>query len=206
MLSYDVSLKKAIDAINKGLETLQNLEWASNSVSRMPEEIVKEYTASDPTYLVNEIFDISESGKYQIQFSGKGISAYTIKSSTTNKVVYTERELDDSYTTSELIIGKGDQIYINASPDSGAFIVVRIIRKCTLLDLIQEMLATYAITRRAINARIDNLIATAGEEGLPTELLDLRVNYDGEIFTTAQQRFFALEKRVKIMEEAQQQQ
>lgn len=201
MLDYNASLKQAIEEINKGLEMLQNLTWTANSVSRMPEEIVKEFVANDPNYLLNKLFTIEESGKYRLEISGKGKSAYTIKSPQTGKVIYTEKDINDSYKTSDLILSKNDELYVHGSPDSGQYIIIRIVRVCTILELIQEMLATYSKTQRAINARIDNLIATAGTEELPTELLDLRVNYNGDKFTTAQQRFFDLEKRVKILEE-----
>lgn len=201
MLDYNASLKQAIEAINKGLEQLQSLTWTANSVSRMPEEIVKEFVANDPDYLLNKLFTIEESGKYRLEISGKGKSAYTIKSPQTGKVVYTEKDINDSYNTSDLILSKNDELYVHGSPDSGQYIIIRIVRVCTILELIQEMLATYAKTQRAVNARIDNLVATAGIEELPTELLDLRVNYNGDKFTTAQQRFFDLEKRVKILEE-----
>lgn len=201
MLDYNASLKQAIEEINKGLEMLQNLTWTANSVSRMPEEIVKEFVANDPDYLLNKLFTIEESGKYRLEISGKGKSAYTIKSPQTGKIVYTERDINDSYKTSDLILSKNDELYVHGSPDSGQYIIIRIVRVCTILELIQEMLATYAKTQRAVNARIDNLITTAGTEELPTELLDLRVNYNGDKFTTAQQRFFDLEKRVKILEE-----
>lgn len=201
MLDYNASLKQAIEEINKGLEMIQNLTWTANSVSRMPEEIVKEFVANDPDYLLNKLFTIEESGKYRLEISGKGKSAYTIKSPQTGKIVYTEKDINDSYKTSDLILSKNDELYVHGSPDSGQYIILRIVRVCTILELIQEMLATYAKTQRAVNARIDNLIATAGTEELPTELLDLRVNYNGDKFTTAQQRFFDLEKRVKILEE-----
>lgn len=201
MLDYNASLKQAIEEINKGLEMLQNLTWTANSVSRMPEEIVKEFVANDPDYLLNKLFTIEESGKYRLEISGKGKSAYTIKSPQTGKIVYTERDINDSYKTSDLILSKNDELYVHGSPDSGQYIIIRIVRVCTILELIQEMLATYTKTQRAVNARIDNLVATAGTEELPTELLDLRVNYNGDKFTTAQQRFFDLEKRVKILEE-----
>lgn len=199
--NYNASLKEVIDAINKGLEMLQNLTWTANSISRMPEEIVKEFVANDPDYLLDKLFTIGESGKYRLEISGKGKSAYTVKSPQTGKVIYTEKDIDDSYKTSDLILSKNDELYVHGSPDSGQYVIIRVIRVCTILELIQEMLATYAKTQRAVNARIDNLIATAGTEELPTELLDLRVNYNGDIFTTAQQRFFDLEKRVKILEE-----
>lgn len=201
MLDYNASLKQAIEEINKGLEMLQNLTWTANSVSRMPEEIVKEFVANDPDYLLDKLFTIGESGKYRLEISGKGKSAYTVKSPQTRKVIYTEKDIDDSYKTSDLILSKNDELYVHGSPDSGQYIIIRIVRVCTILELIQEMLATYAKTQRAVNARIDNLVATAGTEELPTELLDLRVNYNGDKFTTAQQRFFDLEKRVKILEE-----
>lgn len=201
MLDYNASLKQAIEEINKGLEMLQNLTWTANSVSRMPEEIVKEFVANDPDYLLNKLFTIEESGKYRLEISGKGKSAYTIKSPQTGKIVYTEKDINDSYKTSDLILSKNDELYVHGSPDSGQYVIIRIVRVCTILELIQEMLATYSKTQRAVNARIDNLIATAGTEELPTELLDLRVNYNGDKFTTAQQRFFDLEKRVKILEE-----
>lgn len=201
MLDYNASLKETIEAINKGLEQLQSLTWTANSVSRMPEEIVKEFIANDPDYLLNKLFTIEESGKYRLEISGKGKSAYTIKSPQTGKIVYTEKDINDSYKTSDLILSKNDELYVHGSPDSGQYIILRIVRVCTILELIQEMLATYAKTQRAVNARIDNLIATAGTEELPTELIDLRVNYNGDKFTTAQQRFFDLEKRVKILEE-----
>lgn len=201
MLDYNASLKQAIEEINKGLEMLQNLTWTANSVSRMPEEIVKEFVANDPDYLLNKLFTIEESGKYRLEISGKGKSAYTIKSPQTEKIVYTEKDINDSYKTSDLVLSKNDELYVHGSPDSGQYIIIRIVRVCTILELIQEMLATYSKTQRAVNARIDNLIATAGTEELPTELLDLRVNYNGDKFTTAQQRFFDLEKRVKILEE-----
>lgn len=202
MLDYNASLKQAIEEINKGLEMLQNLTWTANSISRMPEEIIKEFIANDPDYLLDELFTIRESGKYRLEMLGKGKSAYTVKSSQTGKVVYIEKNIDNSYKTSDLILSSGDELYIHGSPDSGQYIIIRVVRICTILELIQEMLATYAKTQRAVNARIDNLIATADIEGLPTELLDLRVNYDGETFLTSQQRFFALEKRMKIIEEA----
>lgn len=201
MLDYNASLKQAIEAINKGLEQLQSLTWTANSVSRMPEEIVKEFVANDPDYLLNKLFTIEESGKYRLEISGKGKSAYTIKSPQTGKIVYTEKDINDSYKTSDLILSKNDELYVHGSPDSGQYVIIRIVRVCTILELIQEMLATYAKTQRAVNARIDNLVATADTEELPTELLDLRVNYNGDKFTTAQQRFFDLEKRVKILEE-----
>lgn len=201
LLNYNASLKEAIDVINKGLEMLQSLTWTANSVSRMPKEIVKEFVANDPDYLLNKLFTIEESGKYRLEISGKGKSAYTIKSPQTGKVVYTEKDINDSYKTSDLILSKNDELYVHGSPDSGQYIIIRIVRVCTILELIQEMLATYSKTQRAVNARIDNLIATAGTEELPTELIDLRVNYNGDKFTTAQQRFFDLEKRVKILEE-----
>lgn len=201
MLDYNASLKETIESINKGLEQLQNLTWTANSVSRMPEEIVKEFVANDPDYLLNKLFTIEESGKYRLEISGKGKSAYTIKSPQTGKIVYTEKDINDSYKTSDLVLSKNDELYVHGSPDSGQYIIIRIVRVCTILELIQEMLATYAKTQRAVNARIDNLIATAGTGELPTELLDLRVNYNGDKFTTAQQRFFDLEKRVKILEE-----
>lgn len=201
MLDYNASLKETIEAINKGLEQLQSLTWTANSVSRMPEEIVKEFIANDPDYLLNKLFTIEESGKYRLEISGKGKSAYTIKSPQTGKIVYTEKDINDSYKTSDLILSKNDELYVHGSPDSGQYIIIRIVRVCTILELIQEMLATYTKTQRAVNARIDNLVATAGTEELPTELLDLRVNYNGDKFTTAQQRFFDLEKRVKILEE-----
>lgn len=201
MLDYNASLKQVIEEINKGLEMLQNLTWSANSISRMPEEIVKEFVANDPDYLLDKLFTIEESGKYRLEISGKGKSAYTVKSPQTGKVIYTEKGIDDSYKTSDLILSKNDELYIHGSPDSGQYIIIRVVRVCTILELIQETLATYAKTQRAVNARIDNLIATAGTEELPTELLDLRVNYNGDTFTTAQQRFFDLEKRVKILEE-----
>lgn len=198
---YDASLKDVIDAVNAGLEMLDNLTWAGNSISRMPEEVVQEFVANDPNYLLDKLFTIQESGKYRLEISGKGKSAYTVKSPQTEKVVYTEKDIDDSYKTSDLILSKNDELYIHGSPDSGQYIIIRIVRVCTILELIQEMLAQYAIVQRAVNARIDNLIVTAETEGIPTELLDLRVNYDGKTFLTAQQRFFDLEKRVKILEE-----
>jgi hypothetical protein len=206
MLNYNASLKEAIDAINQGLEQLQQLTWTGNSISRMPEEIVKEFTASDPNYLLDELFTIEESGKYRLEISGKGKSAYTVKSPQTGKVVYTEKDIDDSYKTSDLILGKGDELYVHGSPDQEQYIYIKVIRVCTILELIQEMLATYAITQRTVNARIDNLLSAKSEETedenfLTQLVLDLRVNYDGDLFLTPQQRFFALEKRVKMLEE-----
>ena len=203
MLDYNASLKQAIEEINKGLKMLQNLTWTGDSISRMPEEIIKEFVANDPNILLNEIVSIDYSGKYRLEISGKGKSSYTVKSPQLNKVVYTERDINDSYKTSDLLLSKGDELYVHGSPDSGQYIIIRVIRVCTLLEIIQEMQNTYAKTQRNVNARIDNLIATAEIEGLPTELLDLRVNYNGKTFTTAQQRFFELEKRVQILEESE---
>lgn len=203
MLNYNASLKEAIDTINKGLEQLQNLTWTGDSISRMPEEMIKEFVANDPNILLNKIVSIDYSGKYRLEILGKGKSSYTVKSPQLNKVIYTERDINDSYKTSDLLLSKGDELYVHGSPDSGQYIIIRVIRVCTLLEIIQEMQNTYAKTQRNINARVDNLIATAETEGLPTELLDLRVNYNGKTFTTAQQRFFDLEKRVQILEKSE---
>lgn len=203
MLNYNASLKEAIDVINKGLEMLQDLTWTGDSISRMPEETIKEFVANDPNILLNKIVSIDYSGKYRLEILGKGKSSYTIKSPQLNKVIYTERDINDSYKTSDLLLSKGDELYVHGSPDSGQYIIIRVIRVCTLLEIIQEMQNTYAKTQRNVNARIDNLIATAETEGLPTELLDLRVNRNGKTFTTAQQRFFDLEKRVQILEESE---
>jgi hypothetical protein len=203
MLNYNASLKEAIDVINKGLEMLQDLTWTGDSISRMPEETIKEFVANDPNILLNKIVPIDYSGKYRLEILGKGKSSYTVKSPQLNKVIYTERDINDSYKTSDLLLSKGDELYVHGSPDSGQYIIIRVIRVCTLLEIIQEMQNTYAKTQRNVNARIDNLIATAETEGLPTELLDLRVNFNGKTFTTAQQRFFDLEKRVQILEESE---
>lgn len=199
-MSYNASLKEAIDAINEGLEQLENLVWTSNSISHTSEEIVKEYIASDSNILLNTIHEINESGKYKLIISGKGRSAYTAKAST-GKVLYTEVDIDDSYKTSDMVLGAGDQLYLNSSPDSGQYVRIQIVKLCSILDLIVDMLHIYNVTKRELNARIDNLIATAEIEGLPTELLDLRVDFDGTTYTTAQQRFYNTEKRLKILEE-----
>ena len=136
MLDYNASLKQAIEEINKGLEMLQNLTWTSDSISRMPEEIVKEFVANDPNYLLDELFTIKESGKYRLEISGKGKSSYTVKSPQLNKVIYTERDINDSYKTSDLLLSKGDELYVHGSPDSGQYIIIRVIRVCTLLLLL----------------------------------------------------------------------
>lgn len=157
MLSYNASLKDAIDEINKGLEMLKNLVWTENSITRMPVETVKEFMATDPNYLLNEIFDIPESGKYKIQIAGKGITNYTVKSPKTGKVIYTEKNIDDSYETSDLILGKGDQLYINSSPDTGEFVRIQLIRECTFLELFQELHDNYLITKRELEGKIENI-------------------------------------------------
>lgn len=153
--SYSASLKDVIDAVNEGLQMLSDLTWTANSIKHLPEEITKEFTARDSQFLLNEVFEVTESGKYNIRIAGKGKSNYTIKSPDKNRVLYTEKNIDDAYETSDLILGKGDLLYVNASADTGQFVRIQLVRTGTFLELVQGLHDDFIKTTRELKGQID---------------------------------------------------
>ena len=48
-----------------------------------------------------------------------------------------------------------------------------------------------------LEARVDNIIATAGDSTIPSELSDIRVNYKGKTFTSANSRLLNTEEKIE---------
>ena len=180
------------------IKNFQFFEKIINSFKRIENsQKVVEYISNDQGIIVGEYFQITTPGFYTISTTGEGRGSYVIKNSDNLSSIYSGK-LENNSSSDQLCLTVGDVCYFHASSQSGCELKISLNINLSLIDILTQQLRHSNQTLYQLNNRIDNLILESNDEVTP-ELVDLKSNYWGERFLTANSRFLKLEEKVELL-------
>lgn len=199
-MNRETTLKELFQQFQTVIEKIDGIGYITESMKRIVETPVISYTSDDTSIVLGELFTVISPGFYKVLTKGSGKGSYTVKNSNSQKTIYSGK-LQDNDESGILSLTAGDLCYFHASSASEHSIQITLVQTHSLFDVITEYLRDSTLAQFSLNARIDNIIATAGEQKeLPTELVDMRTDYWGNTYTTADARLRNVEEKVDSME------
>lgn len=192
----NISIRELLEKFSNATAEFENLNYLSEIGKRIQPTTEYTFTASDTDIILGELCPIKIPGFYKVVTEGKGKGSFVVRNPDISKAVYSDI-LDDNDESEVLCIATNDLVYLHASADSSESITIKLIQYMSMFDIITEYLRQNTQDKFALNKRIDNIIATAGNENLPTELVDLRSNFWGELFNSANERIMKTEEKIE---------
>lgn len=198
-MNKETTMRELFNQFSEAIENIENYSFIAESMKRVITSPVVSFTANDEEIVLGQLFVVKSPGFYKVMTKGSGNGSYVVKNANTQKTIYSGR-LKDEEVSAVLCLTQGDSCYFHASAKDSNVLEISLVQTHSLFDIMTEYLRDSTLFQLSINSRIDNIIVTAGNGDLPTELIDLRSDYWGEVFTTAGDRLRSTEKRIATME------
>lgn len=198
-MNKETTMRELFNSFSEAIENIENYSFIAESMKRMIASPVVSFTANDEEIVLGQIFVVKSPGFYKVLTKGSGNGSYVVKNANTQRTIYSGK-LKDEEVSAVLCLTQGDICYFHASARDKEVLEISLVQTHSLFDIMTEYLRDSSLFQLSINSRIDNIIANAGDENLPTELIDLRSDYWGDTYTIAGDRFRNTEKRIATME------